>query len=76
MDSIPTALETLYCLEKGYVSEKMITEDLDESRRRLTEYWARFGFYVTGRDPKIGVEMRLELTPEVIKRLCDKYLGS
>jgi len=54
----------------------MITEDLDESRRRLTEYWARFGFYVTGRDPKIGVEMRLELTPEVIKRLCDKYLGS
>jgi hypothetical protein len=73
--SILTALETLYCLEKGYISEKMITEDLDESGRRLTEYWARFGFYVTGRDPKTGVAMRLEITPEVVKRLLDKYLG-
>ncbi|MCX6648352.1 MAG: hypothetical protein NTV61_03055 [Candidatus Bathyarchaeota archaeon] len=74
--SILTALETLYCIEKGYVSEKMITEDLDESGRRLVEYWARFGFYVTGRDPKIGVEMRLEITQDVVKRLLDKYLGN
>jgi hypothetical protein len=73
--SILTALETLYCLENGYTSEKMMTEDIDESGRRLTEYWGRFGFYVTGRDPKIGVEMRLGLTPEVAKRLLDKYLG-
>ena len=73
--SILTALETLYCLENGYVSEKMITEELDESGRRLREYWGRFGFYVTGRDPKIGVEMRLELTPEVVKKLSDKYIG-
>jgi hypothetical protein len=73
--SILTALETRYCLEVGYGSEKMITEELDESGRRLREYWERFGFYVTGRDPKIGVEMRLELTPEVVKRLCDKYLA-
>jgi len=72
--SILTALETLYCLENGYLSEKMITEDLDESGRRLVEYWARFGFYVTGRDQKIGVEMRLEITPDVVKGLCDKYL--
>lgn len=72
--SILTTLETCYCLEKEYASEKMITEDLDESGRRLVDYWARFGFYVTRRDPKIGVEMRMELTPEVVKLLCDKYL--
>jgi hypothetical protein len=72
--SILTAIEMCYCLENGYVSEKMITEDLDESGRRLVEYWGRFGFYVTRRDPKIGVEMRLELTQEVVKNLCDKYL--
>ena len=72
--SVLTALETLYCIENGYESEKMITEDLDESGRRLVEYWGSFGFLVTNRDPKIGVEMRLELTPEVVKELLDKYL--
>src|SRR5512138_2532355 len=72
--SILTALETLYCIENGYKSEKMITEDLDESGRRLVDYWGRFGFIVTNRNPKIGVEMRLELSPEVVKGLLDKYL--
>ncbi len=72
--SILTALEALYCLMNGYRSEKMITEELDESGRRLREYWERFGFRVTGRNPKIGVEMRLELTPEHVGLLCNKYL--
>ena len=73
--SILTALEAIYCLEKGYRSEKMITEDLDESGRRLVEYWARFGFSVTGRNPKIGVEMRMDLTPENVQALSNKYLS-
>ena len=72
--SILTALEALYCLEKGYHSEKMITEDLDESGRKLVEYWARFGFSVTDRNPKIGVEMRMELKPENVRALSNKYL--
>jgi hypothetical protein len=72
--SVLTALESLYCIENGYTSEKMITEDLDESGRRLVEYWRRFGFQVTNRDPKIGVEMRLELTPAVVNGLLEKYL--
>ncbi len=72
--SILTALEALYCIEKGYRCEKMITEDLDESGRRLVEYWARFGFRVTGRHPKIGVEMRLELTQENVGALSGKYI--
>jgi hypothetical protein len=72
--SVLTALETLYCIENGYKSEKMITEDLDESGRRLVEYWGRFGFLVTNRNPKIGVEMRLELTPAVVQGLLAKYL--
>jgi hypothetical protein len=53
----------------------MITEDLDESGRRLVEYWERFGFRVTGVDPKVGVEMRLDLTPENVRSLCDRYVG-
>ena len=72
--SILTALEAMYCLEKGYRLEKMITEDLDESGRKLVEYWARFGFNVTGRNPKIGVEMKMELTPENVRVLSNKYL--
>jgi hypothetical protein len=72
--SILTALEALYCLEKGYRSEKMITEELDESGRKLREYWERFGFHVTGTSPRIGVEMRLELTPENVEFLSSKYL--
>jgi hypothetical protein len=72
--SILTALEALYCLEKGYRSEKMITEELDESGRRLRKYWERFGFRVTGTNPRIGVEMRLELTPENVGLLSSKYL--
>ena len=72
--SMLTTLEALYCLEKGYRSEKMITEELDESGRRLREYWERFGFRVTGRNPKIGVEMRLELTPENVGFLSSKYI--
>ena len=43
MGSILAALEMCFCLEKGYRSEKMITEDLDESGRRLVEYWGGFG---------------------------------
>ncbi len=74
--SVLTALELLYCLESGYRSEKMITEEVDESGRRLREYWERFGFRVTGRDPRIGVEMRVEVTPEVVKALTDRYLAA
>ena len=73
--SILTALEALYCLESGYRSEKMITEELDEAGRRLREYWKRFGFQVTRVDPSIGVEMRLELLPDVVKGLFDRYIG-
>jgi hypothetical protein len=72
--SILTALEALYCIVNGYRSEKMITEDLDESGRKLREYWERFGFQVTRRNPKIGVEMRLELTLEHVSLLCNKYI--
>jgi hypothetical protein len=74
--SILTALEMRYCLEKGYRSEKMITEELDESGRKLREYWERFGFRVTGVNPKIGVQMRLELVPEIVSSMWLKYIGA
>jgi hypothetical protein len=74
--SILTALEMLYCLEMGYRSERMITEELDESGRRLREYWERFGFRVTEVKPKIGVQMRLELVLEIVSDMCIKYIGA
>ena len=74
--SILTALEMRYCLEKCYRSEKMITEELDESGRRLREYWERFGFRVTGVNSKIGVQMRLELVPEIVSSMCLRYIGA
>jgi GNAT superfamily N-acetyltransferase len=71
-----TALEALYCFEAGYRSVKMITEEEDESGRRLREYWERFGFRVTGVDPSVGVEMRLDLWPEAVRDLCERYIGA
>ena len=73
--AVLTALDALYSWEAGYKSVKCITEDEDESGRKLVEYWARYGFYVVKRDPEVGVEMRLDLTPENVKALCDKYVG-
>ena len=70
-----TALEALYCFEAGYRSVKMITEEEDESGRRLREYWERFGFSVIGADPSASVEMRLDLGPVVVMDLCEKYVG-
>jgi len=71
-----TALEALYCFEVGYRSVKMITEEEDDSGRRLREYWKRFGFRVTGVDPSVGVEMRLDLGPEAVRDLCLRYIGA
>ena len=72
--AVLTALDALYSWEAGYKTVKCITEDVDESGRMLVDYWGRFGFHVVTRDPKVGVEMRLDLTPEVVKGLCDKYV--
>ena len=71
-----TALEALYSFEAGYRSVKMITEEEDDSGRRLREYWERFGFRVTGVDPSAGVEMRLDLGPGVVRDLCLRYVGA
>ena len=73
--SILTALEALYYYGEGYHSVKMITEEEDQSGRCLKEYWERFGFRVTDVDPSVGVEMRLDLTPEGVRNLCQKYIG-
>lgn len=73
--AVLTALDALYSYETGYRAVKCITEDEDESGRRLVEYWGKFGFRVTNRDPEIGVEMLLDLTPENVKALCDRYIG-
>ncbi|HIH87950.1 TPA: hypothetical protein HA344_01925 [Candidatus Bathyarchaeota archaeon] len=72
--AVLTALDALYSWEAGYKAVKMITEDQDEAGRKLVEYWGRFGFHVTKRDLKVGVEMRLDLTPENVKALCDRYI--
>jgi hypothetical protein len=73
--AVLTTLDALYSWEAGYRSVKMITEEEDQTGHRLREYWERFGLRVTGVDPKFGVEMRLDLTPENVKALCDKYIG-
>ena len=70
-----TALEALYSFEAGYRSVKMLTEEEDESGRRLMEYWGRLGFRVTGVDPSAGVEMRLDLGPVVVRDLCERYVS-
>jgi hypothetical protein len=73
--SILTVIEALYCYKKGFSSVKMITEEEDQSGRRLKEYWERFGFKITDIDPIVGVEMKLDLTSECVRNLCQKYIG-
>ena len=70
-----TALEAVYCHCSGYGAVKMTTEEEDEAGRLLRSFWERLGFRTVSSDPAEGVEMRLELTPQAVRGIYDKYIG-
>ena len=70
-----TALEAVYCYCSGYRAVKMTTEEEDEVGRLLKSFWERLGFRTVSSDPAEGVEMRLELTPQAVRGIYEKYIG-
>jgi hypothetical protein len=70
-----TALEAVYCYGSGYGAVKMTTEEEDEVGRLLRSYWERLGFRTVSSDLAEGVEMRLELTPQAVRGIYEKYIG-
>jgi len=74
--AILSVLEILYCFENGYKAINIMCEEIDQSGRRLKEYWGKFGYRVTKIDEKAHfVDMRLDLTSELVKSLGKKYIG-
>jgi len=70
------ALEIIKNYEREYSQVKLVTEDMDEQGRALRGLWARFGFEPISFDPVKGIEMKMALTPEAVKAIYDKYIGS
>ncbi len=67
-------LELLYLYEQGYRSVKFTTEELDESGRPLREIWEKQGYMVAKRYPDGGVDMMLEVTPQIVAERVQKNL--
>lgn len=70
------ALEIIHDLEQGYRLIKLVTEEMDEQGRALRGLWERFGFKPVNFDPVKGIEMTLELTPEAVAGIYERYISS
>jgi GNAT superfamily N-acetyltransferase len=68
------ALELLHSYELGYIATKQSTEEMDESGRRLRSLWEKFGFKVTSIDSTKSIDMKLDLSPNSMRKICEKYL--
>ncbi len=67
-------LELLYLYEKGYRAVKFMTEEMDECGRPLREIWEKQGYMVANRYPDGGVDMILEITPDIVAERVEKNL--
>ena len=70
------AVEIIHDYERGYRLIKLVTEDVDEQGRTLRSLWERFGFKAIHFDPVKGIEMSMELNPEAVAAIYDRYIGS
>ena len=69
MGSTLFALEIIHCYWLGCKTSKLVTEERDEQGRPLREIWGKFGFTVSEKNPKTGIEMRPAITPEAVDRV-------
>ena len=65
-------LELTYLYEKGYDSLLFITEEMDEMGRPLRQIWENQGYKTVSIAPDGGVDMMLEITPEVVQERVRK----
>lgn len=65
-------LELVYLYEKGYNSLKFTTEEMDEMGRPLRQIWEKQGYKTVSVSSDGGVDMMLEITPEVVAERVHK----
>ena len=65
-------LELLYLYENGYKAVKFTTEEMDQAGRPLREIWEKQGYRVAATYPDGGVDMILEITPDVVAERAQK----
>ena len=65
-------LELVYLYEKGYDSLLFTTEEMDEMGRPLRQIWENQGYKTVSIAPDGGVDMMLEITPEVVQERVRK----
>jgi hypothetical protein len=70
-----SALEAVYCYARGYKRVKLCTEERDEVGRALRMFWERFGFKVVSVDKDDNIAMIMELTPDTVAGLHDRYIA-
>ena len=64
----------VYCYELGYNSVVLYTEDLDQERRPLREFYEHMGFYIATTDPTLGVIMRHNIEEKSLKALYKRVM--
>jgi len=65
----------MHCYGRGYRRVKLTTEERDEVGRALRMYWERFGFAVVSADEDGNIVMVMELAPETVEGLNNKYIS-
>ena len=64
----------IYCYENGYTHFSCHSEEVDESGRKLREWYKAMGMYLVETTPKEGDLMRTELTPEHVTWMYHRYI--
>ena len=65
-------LELMHLYEKGYESLLFTTEEMDEMGRPLRQIWEHQGYKTVSVAPDGGVDMMLEITPEIVAERVQK----
>jgi hypothetical protein len=69
-------LELVHLYEKGYDSLLFTTEEMDEQGRPLRQIWENQGYKTVSVAPDGGVDMMLEITPEIVTERVHKVYNA
>jgi hypothetical protein len=64
----------IYCYENGYTHFSCHSEEVDESGRRLRDWYKAMGMYLVGTTAEEGDLLRVDLTPEHVTWMYHRYI--
>jgi hypothetical protein len=64
----------IYCYENGYNHFSCHSEEVDESGRKLREWYRAMGMYLVETTPEEGDLLRVELTPGHVNWMYHRYI--